>query len=364
MPVEDLKWYSPIVFLVGAILSFADPITDILTLLEFYRTGHKTWFGVGLCFVILPCLLFSLFYHEIIYRRQQVTQDYSDTRKYIQTFLCGFHPFSAAFVRLECFINSLKIYYNTKVFPEYDAPDDLLEQMDILRQYSVFMVVSEAACESMPQFIIQLYAISVQEEPVEVIQIISLSTTFLSLAWTVTLVDEMVYNEVIGNLKLKLKLVLFLPNLLFVASGLLSYVYFIVSFKWWVIAVVLFGGLAPMCTFAIMYFLMRNIRFPSINLSCLYLTSDDLSVHSDDSDESANMTNMQRITLLFYIIIIVLENYFMILMYYFSQHSNKWYSLPVTVCVCVFSVISVIVRAIVYHFLFKERLNDTDDSNA
>ena len=31
MEKEDLKWYSPFVLLVGAILSFADPITDILT---------------------------------------------------------------------------------------------------------------------------------------------------------------------------------------------------------------------------------------------------------------------------------------------------------------------------------------------
>lgn len=41
MQVKDLKWYSPFVDLVGAILSFADPITDILTLVEFYRTDHK-----------------------------------------------------------------------------------------------------------------------------------------------------------------------------------------------------------------------------------------------------------------------------------------------------------------------------------
>ena len=53
MEVEDLKWYSPFVLLVGAILSIADPITDILTLVEFYRADHKTWFGVGLAFVIL-----------------------------------------------------------------------------------------------------------------------------------------------------------------------------------------------------------------------------------------------------------------------------------------------------------------------
>ena len=56
--IDNLKWYSPFLFLLGAILSFADPITDILTLVEFYRTDHRTWFGVGLTFVILPCVPF------------------------------------------------------------------------------------------------------------------------------------------------------------------------------------------------------------------------------------------------------------------------------------------------------------------
>ena len=58
MEEKDLKWYSPFVFFVGAVLSFADPITDILTLVEFYRANHKIWFGVGLTFVLLPCLAF------------------------------------------------------------------------------------------------------------------------------------------------------------------------------------------------------------------------------------------------------------------------------------------------------------------
>ena len=51
MEVEDLVWYSPFVFFGGAILSFADPITDILTVMEFDLAGHKTRFGVGLTFV-------------------------------------------------------------------------------------------------------------------------------------------------------------------------------------------------------------------------------------------------------------------------------------------------------------------------
>ena len=60
MAEKELKWYDIFVVLFGAILSIADPITDILTLVEFYRADHKTWFGVGLTFIILPSLFFLL----------------------------------------------------------------------------------------------------------------------------------------------------------------------------------------------------------------------------------------------------------------------------------------------------------------
>ena len=55
MEVEDLVWYSPFVFFVGAILSFADPITDILTVVEFCRADHMTWFQCRtyFCFIAM-----------------------------------------------------------------------------------------------------------------------------------------------------------------------------------------------------------------------------------------------------------------------------------------------------------------------
>ena len=62
MAQKELKWYDILSILFGIILGFADPITDILTLVEFYRTDHKTWFGVGLCFITLP----SFFIHSLI----------------------------------------------------------------------------------------------------------------------------------------------------------------------------------------------------------------------------------------------------------------------------------------------------------
>ena len=58
--MAQFKWYDIFVDLFGITLSITDPITDILTLVEFYRADHKTWFVVGLCFIILPLVFFYL----------------------------------------------------------------------------------------------------------------------------------------------------------------------------------------------------------------------------------------------------------------------------------------------------------------
>ena len=60
MAENELKGYEIVSIFFGIILGFADPITDILTLVEFYREDHKTWFGVGHSFIILPLLFFSI----------------------------------------------------------------------------------------------------------------------------------------------------------------------------------------------------------------------------------------------------------------------------------------------------------------
>ena len=65
MVENDIKRHDIFLIVSGIILGFADPITDILTLVEFYREDHKTWFGVGLTFVFLPCFVFLLTYYVL-----------------------------------------------------------------------------------------------------------------------------------------------------------------------------------------------------------------------------------------------------------------------------------------------------------
>ncbi|XP_078377087.1 XK-related protein 6-like [Oculina patagonica] len=353
MSVEDLKWYSPIVLLAGAILSFADPITDILTLVKFYRADHKTWFGVGLAFVILPCLVFPILYLFKIHKNP-----YSGTRKCAQTILCASHPFSAALARLQGFVFGIKKWWRCDAIDSVGSEDtdDLLEHID-------FAVLFESVLESIPQFIIQLYAMSVQEEPVEVIQMISLPISFLSLAWAFTTVDKLTHHKAIGNRNIAHKLALFVAHTFLLSSRLFAVCYFTVSYKWWVIGVLLIHSSLIVITDTI-WFCQKGecgvaVGVGSALFFCLYCLRDDIALRI--MQEKYSTTELKRIQL-FSNVLFVLENVVMILLFYFSQHSNTWYSLPVTVCVCLFSVLGSVMRVIHFHFLYKDASDDTVNS--
>ena len=334
MEEEYLKWYSPFVFFAGAILSFADPITDILTLVEFYRANHKIWFGVGLTFVLLPCLAFPLAFYQM-----RISAPSPSPSNWARTALCALHPFSAAFARLEAFLLSLK-----KCRPKDET--DLNEKAEDVLIYINFAVIFEAVVESAPQFIIQLYAISVQEEPAAIIQIISLPISFLTLAWAFTATDKtsLAGRKIIsssGALKVKHQLALYVTHLLLLSSRLFAICYFTVSYKWWVIGVLMVHCCVMVIATVIQY---KNEGYVIISRHILLF----IGIHSlrDDFVELSIGVQVSGLTMSVYLshILFVLENFFMILMFYFTYNPNTWYSLPVTVCVCVFSVLGSTMR--------------------
>ena len=104
MVEKELKWYDIFVVLFGTILSFADPITDILTLVKFYRADHKTWFGVGLTFVIFSCVAFSVNYYA---PKESELKGVSRARRYTQV---------SAAVKLQTLIFYLKNFKFKKLW--------------------------------------------------------------------------------------------------------------------------------------------------------------------------------------------------------------------------------------------------------
>ena len=84
-------------------------------------------------------------------------------------------------------LQTLFFYLNKLLkFKQGSNNDQKGEDFDGLLSLSKFAVLAEAALESAPQFIIQLYAMVVQQESVSIIQMVSLPVSFLSLAWAST----------------------------------------------------------------------------------------------------------------------------------------------------------------------------------
>ena len=226
----------------------------------------------------------------------------------------------------------------------------------------------EAVLESAPQFIIQLYAIIVQEEPATIIQIISLPISFLTLAWAFTATDKtsLAEREIIpssGALKVKHQLALYVTYLLLLSSRLFAICYFTVSYKWWIIGVLMFHSCAVVIATVI-----QNRDEVGCNSSYVLSTILFTGIHClrDDFVELSIGVQVGGLTMSVYFshIFFVLENFFMILMFYFTYNPNAWYSLPVTVSVCVFSVLGSTMRVCVFRWLCKKFAGGSPAANS
>ena len=238
MAENELKWYRILGFFFGTILSIADPITDVLTLVEFYRTDHKTWFGVGLTFIILPSLFFLAMNYAI--NEDSLSDDeecQSKAYKFTHVLVLGCNPLYPTWLKVQtlyCYLKKLlKLWQGNNT-------DQTDEDLDDLLGVSKVAVVAEAALESAPQFIIQLYAMVVQQQSVSIIQMVSLPVSFLSLAWTSVVADELVCGgEADFHFSAKDTVLLFVTYLFILSSRLFAVALFTVSYKWWVTSVLI-----------------------------------------------------------------------------------------------------------------------------
>ena len=344
--ILDSSYYTFLMSLLATILSFADPVTDILTLVEFYREDHKTWFAVGLAFVVLPCVPFLLF----MWFQGSVAE----------IFLCGFNPFSSAWVRLKICLTNFKKYFW----------DDNSEDDDVdLNDHSDLARLVEAVLESAPQFIIQLYAMTVQQEPVKIIQMISLPVSFLSLAWAFTAYDS-AESDIYVGLNVKQKVVLFANYLFVLSSRLFAIAFFAITYKWWIISVLMIHNALILTADTIWSYRITRVLegcsywgdvVGSAVLFCLHWLRDDMSPTIIDLPETKKDQIQQRMYVVSNILFVI-ENCTMILIFYrFSPFSNTWYSLPVTVCVCSFSVIGAVAR--VAHVCFVTKESNREENN-
>ena len=326
--------------LFGAILRVADPISDILTVVEFYRTDHKTWFGVGLTFTILPSLFFLLINFMLnIDSWSDDEECQSKACKFTQVLVLGCNPLYPAWLKLRtlyCHLNELKKLRQVNITVQTG------EDLDDLLSFSKIAVLAEASLESAPQFILQLYAMAVQQESVSIIQMVSLPVSFLSLAWASVVGDEIIRNEK-GHFRFSVKntVLLFVTHLFILSSRLFAVALFTVSYKWWVTSVLIIHCTVITICDRVLFHTAQSVddnitRFLSVMYFCLHWLRDD-SVQLIGDYAYAGSPLISNV-------LFVIENITMILLFYFSHFPHTWYSLPVTICVCLFAVFGAVMR--------------------
>ena len=357
MAEKEPKWYDILEVLFGTILSIADPVTDVLTLVEFYRTDHKTWFGVGLTFIVLPTLFF-LFVNYVVNEatRSDDEEGQSKARNFTHVLVLGCNPLLPAWLKLRtlyCYLKKLlKLWQGNNTDQTDDNLDDLLA-------LSKVGVLAEAALESAPQFIIQLYAMAVQQESVTIVQMVSLPVSFLSLAWASIVADELIQSDEGDlNFSVKDKVLHFVTHLFTLSSRLFAVALFTVSYKWWVTSVLILHCTVITICDIVWQRRDRDDPFHLVMSFCLYWLRDDLSLLGE-FDGYKHLRRMQ----LFSNVLFVIENITMILLFYFSYFPHTWYSLPVTICVCLFAVLGAGMRLIHFYCFYKESddgSNNTD----
>ena len=349
-----VKWYSTIFLLVGTVLAVADPVTDILTLREFYINDHKTWFGVGLVFVILPSLVISCLYYFRSSLAEQVTNNNPQTPTDLVTdIVFGWNPLALAVMRFKAFILCFR---NFNKLWQGKLEDECNEKIEGIMKQETLCGIFEAILESAPQFIIQLHATIAQQEQVSAIQTVSLCVSFISLAWTSASADVWRFLTASGSSapsKFKAKVVFFISQLFHLSSRLFAITFFTAGFAWWIIAVLVLHNI-------IMAFVRVwvDITTPRpggccdcdcsccencclMPVACLvYWMRDDgaFGITASEFEESL-IKIMLASNILF-----MIENVIMICVFYAKEEPHAWYSVPVTICVCVFSLVGFLVR--------------------
>lgn len=354
MAVQDLKWYSTFEFLIGSILSFADPITDVLALMEFYNENHRSWFKWGVIFMIVPCLTFVMVYLLTI-----TFDNVRGVTDFLRRVLFTLNPFSPGWATLKAFVLCLKNFKTLWRGEEVDCGDDV-DDVNRLLTYVNFAPFMEVITESIPQFIIQLYVASVQEKPVKIIQIISLLVSFLSLVWSFSAADGFLHEGEI-DMKIKHKFIFLVTNSFLLSSRLFAICYFIMAFRGWIFVVLILHSvivaLADSCR---RYKAGRKCDWRCSAIFIFFLFShwirEDLSAPHDADDSGSRKKQLKRIQWLSNVMFVV-ENIVMIILFYnHSKYSNAWYTLPLTVSVCSLTILGATIRLIHFNSLLKNRV--------
>ena len=205
---------------------------------------------------------------------------------------------------------------------------------------------------------------AVQQQSVSIIQMVSLPVSFLNIAWASTVADGLIQTD-FGDLMFSMKdrVLLFVTHLFILSSRLFAVALFTVRYKWWVTSVlILHCTVITICDRVWLCAAQSDDsdsiqeRCVSVICFCLHWLRDDLSLLV--LGEYAGYTGRLRMQLISNVLFVI-ENITLILLFYFSHFPHTWYSLPVTICVCLFALLGAVMRLTHFYFLYK----DSDDQS-
>ena len=295
----------------------------------------------------------------------------------IPDVIFGWNPLSLFLMRFKAFILCARNF--KKLWHDESLEDYRREQIQQLIFSANWSGMIEAVLESAPQFIIQLHAVVVLQEQVSIIQMISLCASFLSITWTFA-------NGNVRNLmslegrereidsttcKIKTTVVFYLSWLFHLSSRLLAITFFTVGFKWWAIAVFVFHFIVIVALYRVWgKNFMITISGRAINeeeldsipkvsiiivlLGVSFVTTLVGYCQPPKIFAEKNKSLLIRALSLFFLFSVI-ENVIMNCVFYSKEEPHAWYSVPVTVCVCVFSLVGGLMKVALYYFILWER---------
>ena len=186
---------------------------------------------------------------------------------------------------------------------------------------------------------------AVQQESVTwIVQMVSLPVSFLSLAWASTVGDEIIHYNAGGTdagRNLIHRLLRFATHVFLLSSRLFAIGLFTVRYKWWITKVLILHSMAIVVCDIIWFYPRTQCNAKALEAArliasyfCLHWLRDDIAVRIHEVPRE-NRKKELRIMQLISNVLFVIENITMILLFYFSHFRHTWYSLPVTICVCV-----------------------------
>ncbi|CAB3990201.1 XK-related 7-like [Paramuricea clavata] len=269
-------------FFIGALLSFADPLTDGLTCWKYFEAGEILWFVLCLVFIILPSIIYLIFWVFILPSNENSTSGKlaSKLRCCVAAVCCPFIP---------C-CGRLYVAFTTK---EHEDHQLYIEVFNCL----------EVGIELAPQFILQFYAAMIQSHEVSVIQIVSLSITYLRIGWCYANInDDCTFKLCFGGL-------------VSVSARVFAYSLFAVALGPWVVLVIVLHMILT-CV------IQRSHRVRAFGYVCLsWLSYTPLGTDKESDAERLKWTSRTFIQPILHVI----EDIIMAVFYYFFVDSGRTY---------------------------------------